>query len=76
LRQFQATGFAALADEWRRLDAMRGRQVNLQSGDRARTGVAAGIDDDGALLLDDAGRIVKVVAGEVTLRGVSRGNHG
>jgi BirA family biotin operon repressor/biotin-[acetyl-CoA-carboxylase] ligase len=53
-----------ILDEWRKRDALRGQAVNWDGG----TGVAAGIDDDGSLLVDtDEGR-VSLIAGEVHLR--------
>lgn len=68
LVEFQSSGFRPFADEWRELDAMRGKTVNLRIVDRERTGIAAGIDDAGALLLDEGGNLQAVVSGEVTLR--------
>ncbi|MBT8441956.1 MAG: biotin--[acetyl-CoA-carboxylase] ligase [Gammaproteobacteria bacterium] len=71
LIEFQSSGFRTFADEWRGLDAMRGKPVSLRIADREQSGISAGIDDDGALLLDDGGNLNAVVAGEVTLRQAS-----
>ena len=50
-------------DEWRRRDALLGQEIGWDGG----SGVAAGIDSDGALLVDtDDGRVA-LVAGEVHL---------
>jgi BirA family biotin operon repressor/biotin-[acetyl-CoA-carboxylase] ligase len=50
-------------DEWRRRDALLGQEIAWDGG----TGVAAGIDSDGSLLVDtDDGRVA-LVAGEVHL---------
>jgi BirA family biotin operon repressor/biotin-[acetyl-CoA-carboxylase] ligase len=50
-------------DEWRRRDALLGQEIAWDGG----SGVAAGIDSDGALLVDtDDGRVA-LVAGEVHL---------
>ncbi len=68
LREFESTGFAPFADEWRRCDAMRGEPIRLRVGDRDSDGVALGIDDDGALLFGDSDGTRSVIAGEVTLR--------
>jgi len=73
LQEFQVSGFESMADEWRRQDAMRGREVRLRIGDRVRTGVAVGIDDSGALLFDDGRNVTPVLAGDVTLRHVAPG---
>jgi BirA family biotin operon repressor/biotin-[acetyl-CoA-carboxylase] ligase len=68
LVEFQSSGFRTFVDEWRALDAMRGKAVSLRIGDREQSGISAGIDDAGALLLDDGGNLQAVVSGEVTLR--------
>jgi len=72
LVEFQSSGFRTFVDEWRALDAMRGEAVSLRIGDREQSGVSAGIDDAGALLLDDDGNLQAVVSGEVTLRQANR----
>lgn len=48
---------------WRRRDALRGRDVSWDGG----SGVAAGIDDSGALLVDTADGQLALQAGEVHL---------
>ena len=59
-----ASPLEEVLDEWRRRDALHGRQIAWDGG----AGVAAGIDADGALLVDtDDGRVA-LVAGEVHLR--------
>ena len=50
-------------DEWRRRDALRGQAVRWDGG----TGVAAGIDEDGSLLVDTGEGRVSLMAGEVHL---------
>ena len=49
---------------WRQRDALRGRDVSWGEG----SGIAAGIDDSGALLVDMAEGRVALQAGEVHLR--------
>lgn len=71
LREFESSGFAPFADEWRRCDAMCGEPIRLRIGDRTRDGVALGIDDDGALLFGDTDGTRSVISGEVTLRRAS-----
>jgi BirA family transcriptional regulator, biotin operon repressor / biotin---[acetyl-CoA-carboxylase] ligase len=75
LRELQAlmlayprTGFSTVASDWERLDATRDRQVHVVAGDRSFDGVACGIDDDGALLVEAAGIVHRLHAGEVSLR--------
>ena len=56
------------ADLWNRYDVLRGRPVTVLEGPQRQTGVALGIDDEGALLLrDERGRSRRFRAGEVTL---------
>lgn len=74
-----AGGFAAVAPRWRALSVLDGRRVTVDApGDRYE-GTCAGIDDDGALLLDRVapdGRDERrrVLAGDVTLSGGYGGN--
>ncbi len=80
LRAFQHTGFAPLQPRYAARDALRGRPVALwrtssSSPEPGRTdnadaqGMALGIDDSGALLIDDgAGQAVPWYVGEVSVR--------
>ncbi len=67
-RQLDRWVFAAddeVLTEWRRRDGLRGRQISWEEG----SGVAAGIDDRGNLLVAlPAGGTVSLGAGEVSLR--------
>ena len=69
LRTFERDGFAPLADEWNRRHAFANQAVVL-SGENmtAQDGIATGVDASGALLLDTAQGVVKIVSGEVSLR--------
>ncbi len=69
LRQFEAEGFAAFAARWNRLHAWSGCEVAVQDGACVlQQGLAAGVDDSGALLLDTAAGRVAIMAGDVSLR--------
>ncbi len=68
LTAFARAGFAPFADEWRRYDCMRGRQVTVRIGSEVLSGAAAGIGADGVLLLNENGQTREIVSGEVTLR--------
>lgn len=68
---FARQGFAPLREAWQALDAYAGRHVVLTLPDaRSVRGIAAGVDDGGALLLrQDAGAVpVAFTGGEVSLR--------
>jgi BirA family transcriptional regulator, biotin operon repressor / biotin---[acetyl-CoA-carboxylase] ligase len=59
--------FDAILDAWRaRAPASRGARVSWTAAPGLRTGVTAGIDDQGALLVQAGDRVERIVAGEVT----------
>lgn len=63
------TGFAPLRPAWQRRHAHQGKavQILLPDGGTVR-GVVVGVDAAGALVLDSAGRRLRFVSGEVSLR--------
>lgn len=68
---FRQGGFAALRDAWLGLDAYAGRPVILSLPDARRVrGIAAGVDEAGALLLQQPGHAAPVAytGGEISLR--------
>lgn len=67
LLEFQHRGFAPFAERWRARDWLRDRPV-VVSGASTLHGIARGITADGALLVESAGRILPVVAGDVSVR--------
>lgn len=67
---YPQTGLHGIVDEWDRFDAMRGREVVLSMADQTITGIARGIDVDGALLLERGDRVERIHSGEVSLRAV------
>lgn len=64
-------GFASVFTAWRGMNCTLGREVCVSSAHQRLVGVAVDIDDDGALIIrkQDGGR-ERVVAGDVTLRGM------
>jgi BirA family biotin operon repressor/biotin-[acetyl-CoA-carboxylase] ligase len=59
--------FDAILDAWRsRAPGGSGARIRWESADGVRSGVTAGIDDEGALLVTAEGRLERIVAGEVT----------
>ncbi len=69
LSDFEREGFAPFREKWRALDALGGRSARVLAGDTVIEGIARGVDEDGALLLDSGGRLQRFVSGEVSLRG-------
>jgi BirA family biotin operon repressor/biotin-[acetyl-CoA-carboxylase] ligase len=56
------------ADLWNRHDVLRSRPVTLIEAGRRHSGIAVGVDNEGALLLrDDRGHVSRFRAGEVTI---------
>jgi BirA family biotin operon repressor/biotin-[acetyl-CoA-carboxylase] ligase len=69
LARFEEDGFAPFMDDWNALHAYRGQTVNiLDAGKILHAGTATGVDSTGRLLLDTAGALVRVMAGDVSLR--------
>jgi BirA family biotin operon repressor/biotin-[acetyl-CoA-carboxylase] ligase len=69
LRQFELEGFGAFSARWNRLHAYQGCAVDIiDRGVTLHHGVAAGVDDSGALLLDGAFGRIAIHAGDVSLR--------
>ncbi|HND63185.1 MAG TPA: biotin--[acetyl-CoA-carboxylase] ligase, partial [Opitutaceae bacterium] len=61
------------ADLWNRHDLLRGKPVAVLQGSRRFSGIGAGVDDSGSLLVRPAagGRPQRFLAGEVTLEKAS-----
>lgn len=68
LTEFEVRGFAPFADEWRAADALSAQPARVLLGESRIEGLARGIDEDGALLLEVGGRLRRFVSGEVSLR--------
>jgi BirA family biotin operon repressor/biotin-[acetyl-CoA-carboxylase] ligase len=68
LQTYASEGFAPLRAEWQRRHVLHDRpvEVRLPDGGMAR-GRVAGVDADGALLLDSGSRRLRLVSGEVSL---------
>jgi BirA family biotin operon repressor/biotin-[acetyl-CoA-carboxylase] ligase len=58
--------FSRIAQRWEGYFSLRGKRVRVEMGDQALTGIAKGIDRDGALLVeDDRGQFHRILAGDV-----------
>ena len=67
----EAAGAAHVVRSWREMADTLGRPVRVEGQGRALDGIAVDVDDLGALLVRTAdGAVERVVAGEVTLRGL------
>ena len=68
MREFADQGFAAFSADWQSLDLVAGRAVALHSHEQTVTGVAAGVDEQGALLLKTPQGVKRFVSGDLSLR--------
>ncbi|HEY3644817.1 MAG TPA: bifunctional biotin--[acetyl-CoA-carboxylase] ligase/biotin operon repressor BirA [Gammaproteobacteria bacterium] len=68
MQEFAVAGFAAFSADWQALDLVSGRTVALHSHDQTVTGVAAGVDEQGALLLKTPSGLKRFVSGDISLR--------
>jgi len=70
LLHFEKEGLAPFITRWRGLDNFLDRPVKLLIGDQEIHGIGRGIDQQGALLLEQEGIIKPYIGGEISLRGV------
>lgn len=68
LKQFENDGLTQFVARWHSLDNFIDRPVKLLIGEQQIFGIARGIDQQGALLLDQQGVIKPFIGGEISLR--------
>jgi BirA family biotin operon repressor/biotin-[acetyl-CoA-carboxylase] ligase len=68
LSRFEREGFAAFRDAWSALDALDGRAARVLLADQVISGIARGVDHDGALLLETGAGMQRFASGEASLR--------
>jgi len=67
--RFDESGFAGFAQEWQHYDWLRGREITVDMPDKQVTGIAAGVDDDGALIIDNKSGRSRVISGSIVMAG-------
>lgn len=70
LGTFEGQGFDAFAESWRRYDWLRGRAIIVEQSGGSLRGTASGIDNDGALLVQEAEATTRVIAGSIRVAGI------
>ena len=70
LRAFEREGLTPFIEEWRTADALRGRPVDVTTGDGVAHGLARGVDVHGALLVETPQGVRRFISGDVTVRPV------
>ncbi|MEO6078513.1 MAG: biotin--[acetyl-CoA-carboxylase] ligase [Steroidobacteraceae bacterium] len=68
MQEFTQQGFLPFCDEFTKADALRNLPVNVQGSAAIATGIARGVDPDGALRVEYAGCIHRIIGGEVSVR--------
>lgn len=68
--KFENEGLSAFISRWRGMDNYLDRPVKLIIGNQEIFGIARGIDQQGALLLEQNGNVKPYIGGEISLRGV------
>jgi BirA family biotin operon repressor/biotin-[acetyl-CoA-carboxylase] ligase len=68
-RGFEATGLAGYVERWRAADWLLGQGIRVESTAAVHAGIAAGVDDTGALLVETESGLVPVTAGTVSMLG-------
>lgn len=70
---FADKGFAPLKPHWKRMDGLDGQTIEVFAGSQTHRGIALGIDDDGALLLDTGKQVLTLHSAEVSLNKATPG---
>lgn len=68
LDAFDAGGFAAFAEPWRKRDALAGRRIRVEGARETFTGEAAGVDQRGALQVRVGSEVRSVDSAEISVR--------
>jgi len=68
LERFTLEAFAPFEPRWRALDLLRNRAVTLQLPEGELSGIARGVDESGALLVDAGETRRRILSGDVSLR--------
>ncbi len=65
--EYEACGFGSFYRRWSTHDWLQGKPVTVATGRQEVSGVAAGVAEDGALLIEREGAIHRVTSGSVVL---------
>ena len=76
LARFRHEGLGPFLEEWRAADSLCGRAVTVRTAQTSQTswqGIGRGIDASGALLVETAAGIQKVLSGDISVRAADGG---
>ncbi len=68
LLQCQRDGFASFVDSWNALHVYQNQLVDVSAVGNCLSGTALGVDAEGALLVESAGVIKRIICGDVSVR--------
>ena len=68
VRRFEEFGFDVIKESWKLRDVLRGRRVVLTGVEPPIVGIGAGVDGDGAYLIETDTGIERAIGGELSLR--------
>jgi len=67
LQSFEVSGLDGFREDWQQHDWLLGREIIVDMADKRVCGIAAGVDVDGALLVDAPDGLTRVVSGSIVL---------
>jgi len=67
LNGFEESGLEGFREFWRQHDWLLGKDIIVDTADEQICGIAAGVDVDGALLVDTANGLTRVISGSIVL---------
>lgn len=68
LKKFNDNGFSVFSDEWKVLDLLDEKHINIDGHMSLNEGIAHGVDKHGALLVESEGKVQALYSGEVSIR--------
>ena len=68
LDEYERYGMSGFVEKWNRLDNFINRPVTLLIGSKEITGIARGINEQGAVLLETENGLESYIGGEISLR--------
>lgn len=71
IQEFEQDGLAPFLNEWQAHDSFAGKEVILHMPEGDIRGVVRGVDNTGALLLAQAGKVRRFYSGEISMRPVA-----
>lgn len=67
--RFEEFGLEGFLAEWQQYDWLLGKEITVDMPDQQITGIAAGVDEDGALIINADGARTRVISGSIVMAG-------